>query len=180
MLLAFILLTAKDYVFDILYIHVHSFCQELSFGTMTSDLVTLSLDVDTLKKQTLAAYFKPWWRRLWYFTSWAELSFDVLTYDLVTLTSELDHLTYFWKTLTMAIHMYLINHEGERFEISHLDFLWELSFGTLTFDLVTVTLKFDLLFMSFNIGFFSRPWGIWLRYFIYIFLMAWAFKGYRD
>ena len=83
-------------------------------------------------------------------------------------------LTYFWKPLTLAIHIYDWNvvdcdvkqpihltspwpqisyHKWWGFHIAHAYSLWEdLSHGTVIFDLVTLTLKFDLLLKNFNLG----------------------------
>ena len=46
-----------------------------------------------------------------------------------------------------------MNNERWNFHISHVYSIWQdLSHHTLIFDLVTLTLKFDLLFKNFNIG----------------------------
>ena len=46
-----------------------------------------------------------------------------------------------------------MNREIVDFHISHVYSLWQdLSFHTKIFDLVTLTLKFDLLFKNFNLG----------------------------
>ena len=46
-----------------------------------------------------------------------------------------------------------MNREREGFYISHVYSLWQdLSYHTIIFDLVTLTLKFDLLFKNFNLG----------------------------
>ena len=53
------------------------------------------------------------------------------------------------KTLTLAITF-----KPEVIEISYVYFLWQdLSHGTIIFDLVTLTLKFDLLLKNFNLGY---------------------------
>ena len=63
-------------------------------------------------------------------------------------------LTYFWKTLTLAITFF-----PEEIGLSYctliLYSLWkDLSHGAVIFDLVTLTLKFDLLLKNFNHGFY--------------------------
>ena len=46
-----------------------------------------------------------------------------------------------------------MNHENQGFHISHVYTLWQdLSHHNIIFDLVTLTLKFDLLFKNFNLG----------------------------
>ena len=46
-----------------------------------------------------------------------------------------------------------MNYYRQSFHISHVYSLWQdLSMGTIIFDLVTLTLKFDLLFKNFNLG----------------------------
>ena len=46
-----------------------------------------------------------------------------------------------------------MNRESQGFHISHVYFLWQdLSLHTIIFDLVTLTLKFDLFFKNFNLG----------------------------
>ena len=46
-----------------------------------------------------------------------------------------------------------MNRKRQDFHISHVYSLWQdLSYHTVIFDLVTLTLKFDLLFKNFNLG----------------------------
>ena len=46
-----------------------------------------------------------------------------------------------------------MNRKRQDFHISQVYSLWQdLSYHTLIFDLVTLTLKFDLLFKNFNLG----------------------------
>ena len=46
-----------------------------------------------------------------------------------------------------------MNNKNKDFNISHVYSLWQdLSHNTIIFDLVTLTLKFDLLFKNFNLG----------------------------
>ena len=54
----------------------------------------------------------------------------------------------------LKLESQLMNHERLVSHISHTYFLWQdLSMGTTTFDLVTLTLKFDLLITNFNLTF---------------------------
>ena len=62
------------------------------------------------------------------------------------------NLTYFWKKLTLVI---TFSAEVIELHIVHVYCLWQdLSHGTVIFDLVILTLKFDLFLKSFNHGFY--------------------------
>ena len=65
-----------------------------------------------------------------------------------------------------------MNRERQGFHILHVYFLWQdLSHHTIIVDLVTLTLKFDLLFKNLNLG--HNLWTVRDRAFIFHMCIPW-------